>query len=71
MGRKFIDCREIPSDVKCSLALVADTENELVEAAVLHAVNVHHHQDTPELRNQIRSAIREGSPPAEAAHRAA
>ncbi|MCB8823254.1 DUF1059 domain-containing protein [Microvirga rosea] len=63
MGRKFIDCREIPSDMNCSLALVADTENELVEAAVMHAVSVHRHQDTPELRSQIRSAIREGSPP--------
>ncbi|MBZ6078760.1 DUF1059 domain-containing protein [Microvirga puerhi] len=62
MGRKFIDCREMPSDIKCSLALVADTENELVEAAVMHAVNVHHHQDTPELRSMIRSAIHEGSP---------
>ncbi|AWM89064.1 DUF1059 domain-containing protein [Microvirga sp. 17 mud 1-3] len=66
MGRKFVDCREMPSEVKCSLALVADTENELLEAAVMHAVNVHHHQDTPELRSQIRSAMHDGSPPAEA-----
>lgn len=66
MGRKFIDCREMPSEVKCSLALVADTENEVLEAAVTHAVTVHHHQDTPELRSQIRSAIHDGSPPAHA-----
>lgn len=66
MGRKFIDCREMPSEVQCSLALIADTEGELVEAAVLHAVNVHRHPDTPELRAAIRSAIHDGSPPAEA-----
>ncbi|MGO4573656.1 DUF1059 domain-containing protein [Microvirga sp. 2TAF3] len=71
MGRKFIDCREVPSDVKCSLALVADTEGELLEAAVQHAVTVHHHQDTPELRSQIRSAMHDGSPPAAAPRRSA
>jgi len=63
MGRKFIDCREFPSEVQCSLAFSADTEGELLEAAVLHAVNVHKHQDTPELREALRSAIKEGAPP--------
>jgi predicted small metal-binding protein len=64
MGRKFVDCREFPGEIKCSLALIADSENELLEAAVLHAVTVHKHQDTPELRNELRNAIREGTPPA-------
>jgi predicted small metal-binding protein len=64
MGRKFVDCREFPSEVKCTLALVADTEDEVLEAAVLHAVNVHKHQDTPELREEIRGVIRDGSPAA-------
>src|SRR3712207_7896263 len=44
----------------------ADTEGELLEAAVQHAVAVHRHQDTPELRDQIRSAIKDGMPPEEA-----
>jgi predicted small metal-binding protein len=62
--RKYVDCREVPSDSKCTIAIAADTEQELIEAAVQHAVAVHRHQDTPELRNMIRQAIHEGTPPA-------
>ncbi len=70
MERKFIDCREIPSDMNCTVAIAADTETELVEAAVQHAIAVHGHQDTPELRSAIRSAIHTGTPPEEAPARA-
>lgn len=66
MGRKFIDCREFPSEMNCSIAIGADTESELLEVAVQHAVTVHGHQDTPELRDQIRSAIKDGIPPEKA-----
>jgi predicted small metal-binding protein len=62
MGRKFIDCRQFPSEMNCTIAISADTEVELLDAAVQHAVAVHRHQDTPELRDQIRSAIKEGTP---------
>jgi predicted small metal-binding protein len=48
MGRKFIDCREYPSEMNCTLALSADTEDELLEAAVQHAITVHGHEDTPD-----------------------
>ncbi|POR46508.1 DUF1059 domain-containing protein [Bosea psychrotolerans] len=71
MGRKFIDCREFPSEMKCSVAITADTESELLEVAVQHAVAVHGHQDTPELRDQIRGAIKDGTPPEVAPRRAA
>jgi predicted small metal-binding protein len=71
MERKFIDCREFPSEMNCTLTLVADSEGELLEAAVQHAVAVHGHQDTPELRDQIRSGIKDGTPPVEAPRRAA
>ena len=71
MGRKFIDCREFPSEMNCTVAIAADTEAELLEAAVQHAVSVHKHQDTPELRKQIRTAIKEGTPPVSATRRAA
>lgn len=64
MTRKFIDCREFPSDMKCSVAISADSEKELVEAAVQHAVSVHKEKDTPAFRSEIRKAIHEGSPPA-------
>jgi predicted small metal-binding protein len=62
MTRKYIDCREFPSEMNCSVAISADTDQELIEAAVQHAVAVHGHQDTPELREQIRQIMKEGSP---------
>jgi predicted small metal-binding protein len=65
MGRKFIDCRQFPSEMNCTVAISADTEAELVESAVRHAVAVHKHQDTPELRDQIKSVIKDGTPPLE------
>jgi predicted small metal-binding protein len=71
MTRQYIDCREMPSESNCSIAIAADTERELVDAAVQHAVAVHGHKDTPEFRQQIVSAIKQGTPPLEAAHQAA
>jgi hypothetical protein len=65
MTRKYIDCREFPSESGCSVAICADTEDELIEAAVQHAVAVHRHDDTPEFRQQLRQAFKEGSPPVE------
>ncbi|WP_455279759.1 DUF1059 domain-containing protein [Cupriavidus necator] len=64
MARKYIDCREFPSETNCTVAMSADSEDELLEAAVQHAVAVHQHQDTPELRNQLKSLFKEGTPPA-------
>jgi predicted small metal-binding protein len=60
--RKYIDCREVPSESGCTIAISADTEPELLEAAVQHAVAVHKHTDTPELRAMIRQAIHDGQP---------
>jgi predicted small metal-binding protein len=71
MGRKFIDCREFPSEMNCSVALSADSEDELLEAAVQHAIALHGHEDTPDLRDMIRSLMRDGTPPVEAPQRAA
>ena len=62
--RKYIDCREFPSEMKCTVAIVADSEEELINAAVQHAVAVHGEHDTPEFRSEIKKAIHEGSPPA-------
>jgi predicted small metal-binding protein len=66
MGRKFIDCREFPSEMNCTVALSADSERELLEAAAQHAVAVHKHQDTPELRDMLKRAMKDGSPPVQA-----
>jgi len=62
MARKYIDCREIPSESHCTVAISADNEDELLEAAVQHAVAVHRHYNTPELRLLIKRGIRDGSP---------
>jgi predicted small metal-binding protein len=71
MPRKFVDCRQFPSEMNCTIAISADSEGELLEAAVQHAVAVHRHQDTPELRAQIRSLMKDGTPPLAAPARAA
>jgi predicted small metal-binding protein len=71
MGRKFIDCRAFPSEMNCSIAISADSEDELLEAAVQHAVAVHSHQDTPELREQLRGLLKDGMPSEKAPERAA
>lgn len=63
MTRKYIDCREFPSDMHCSVAISADTDKELIDAAVQHAVAVHGHKDTPEFRKEIMGAMHEGTPP--------
>ncbi|MBI3430844.1 MAG: DUF1059 domain-containing protein [Hydrogenophilales bacterium] len=59
MARKFIDCREYPSEMNCTVSMSADSEAELLEAAVQHAVSVHGHTDTPELREALRGMFRE------------
>lgn len=63
MTRKYIDCRDVPSESNCSIAISADSDQELVEAAVQHAAAVHKHEDTPELRSMIKQQIKEGTPP--------
>jgi predicted small metal-binding protein len=59
MERTYIDCREYPSEMACTVMISADSEVELLEAAVQHAISVHHEQDTPELRNELRKLMKE------------
>jgi len=65
MVRKYIDCREFPSESKCTLSIAADSEAELLEAAAQHAVAVHGHEDSPEMRAELRKLFRDGTPPAQ------
>ena len=58
MARMVIDCRDYPSEVNCTVAISADTKKELVDAAVQHAVAVHGHKDSPQLREQIGGLIK-------------
>lgn len=64
MSRKYIDCRDYPQgDVKCSVALSADSEEELLAAVVQHGTTVHGYEDTPEWRDEVRKGMKDGTPP--------
>ena len=69
MSRQYIDCREHPSTMHCSVALSADSTKELLEAAVQHAVSTHGHTDSPELRKQLTTMFKAGTPPLKIVHR--
>jgi predicted small metal-binding protein len=56
MARKMADCRRFPSESNCSLTIVGE-EDEVVRAAAEHAASVHGHEDTPEMREQIREFL--------------
>ena len=61
MARYYVDCREMPSESGCDLAM-SGSEEHLLNAAVKHAVTAHQHEDTPELREDIRKAMKEEVP---------
>jgi predicted small metal-binding protein len=65
MKRLYIDCREFPSESKCTVAISAESADELLEIAVQHAVSIHKDQDTPELRKQLRQMFKPGMPSAD------
>lgn len=56
--RKSIDCRDYPSEKNCSLK-ISGTEQEVLDAAVQHAVSAHGHENTPGLREQIKSLLKD------------
>lgn len=62
MARYYADCRDHPSVMQCSVAISADSKEELLEAAVQHMVSVHDHVDSPELREEVLKDIKEGTP---------
>ena len=45
-----------PSEKNCSL-YISGTEEEVVDAATQHAVASHGHENTPELREEIRKGL--------------
>ena len=56
--RKSIDCRDHPSENNCSLK-ISGTEEEVLDAAVQHAVSVHGHRESAELRQELRSMLKD------------
>lgn len=61
MVRKMIDCRKAPSESNCTLT-IAGTEDEVLDAAVGHAVARHGHEDTAELRQALAGAMEDVEP---------
>ena len=59
-NRKVIDCRWFPTENACDVA-ISGSEEEVLNMAVQHAVQSHGQQDTPQLREQLRSMLRDES----------
>jgi hypothetical protein len=53
-----IDSRLFLAEEPCDIAILKSDE-ELLNIAVHHAVHGHGHQDTPALREELRSMLRE------------
>lgn len=62
MSRKTMDCREAPSESHCTLTITGE-EDEVMRAAVDHAVSVHGEKDGPELREMIRVSLKDEEEP--------
>jgi plasmid stability protein len=56
MERVMADCRRFESDSNCQLTIIGPAD-DVVAAAVEHAVASHGHQDTPEMREQLRATL--------------
>jgi predicted small metal-binding protein len=56
MSRKVFDCRELPGD--CTLAISGE-ENEVLKAQMLHAIEAHGVHDSPEVREWLRSHLKD------------
>ncbi|MFE2880896.1 DUF1059 domain-containing protein [Streptomyces roseus] len=55
--RKIMDCREYPSEIGCTLT-IAGEEDEVMGAAVQHAVAVHGEEDSQEFRDALRGMLK-------------
>jgi plasmid stability protein len=56
MGRKIADCRRFESENNCSLTIIGE-EDEVIAVAARHAADAHGHEDTAELREQLRGML--------------
>ena len=56
MGRVMADCRRFESESDCSLTIIGE-EEEVVRAASEHAISTHGHEDTPQLREDVKGML--------------
>jgi Protein of unknown function (DUF1059) len=61
VGRKIADCRDFPSETGCTLT-IAGTESEVLDASLQHAIAVHGHEDTAEVRDWLRQNLKDEVP---------
>jgi predicted small metal-binding protein len=61
MSRKVADCRDTPNIVGCTL-MISGEEEEVVRAAAEHAISVHGHEDSQQLRDEIRATLKDEVP---------
>lgn len=54
MSRKYVDCRDMPSESGCTLAIIGEAD-EVVAAAVQHVKSVHGHTEPDD---QIAEMVR-------------
>ncbi|HEY9313112.1 DUF1059 domain-containing protein [Williamsia sp.] len=54
--RYVVDCRNQPSENNCTLTIAGERE-EVLKAAVEHAISSHGHTDSDELRSGIESSL--------------
>jgi hypothetical protein len=59
--RKKLDCRSFPNARGCTLTMEG-SEDEVLDAGILHAITVHGHTDGPELREQLRALLQDALP---------
>jgi predicted small metal-binding protein len=57
-NRKSIDCRDYPSEKNCSLK-ISGTEQEVLDAAVQHAISANGHEENSQLREQLKSMLKD------------
>ena len=57
-NRKMIDCRWFPLENPCDVA-ISGSEEAVLDVAVQHAIWSHGQPNSPELREQLRSMLRD------------
>jgi len=60
MKRKYIDCRDFPNEIGCTLLISGNTK-EVFNVALRHAIEEHGHKDTSEIRKLIKIMMKDES----------
>ena len=61
MSRKVADCRDYPSESNCTLTITGE-QDEVLLAATQHAMSVHGHDDSAEVRAWLIEHLKDEVP---------